>query len=209
MGLRVQLVGRRFGRLSVTGFSHYGLRRRTYWECLCDCGGRKVVSGSSLLRGTCKSCGCLRREAVSTVNKSHGMTGSRTYRIWCSMRARCDYPSAGKAYANYGGRGIAYDSSWRHFETFLVDMGECPSEHHSIDRIDNNGSYCKENCRWATTGEQARNTSRSVLLSTADGIKVARDIAVENGIKIETFKKRLYVYGWSVEEACGLTPRVR
>jgi hypothetical protein len=143
--------------------------------------------------------------------KTHGHTRgkvfTRTYSIWASMLARCSTPSA-TGYANYGGRGISVCEKWRKFEGFLEDMGECP-DGLSIDRLDTNGNYEPGNCRWASDAEQARNTTRTVYVHVAGEKKVARDVAAANGIHIATFKKRLYVYGWPVEQACGVSPRIK
>ena len=136
---------------------------------------------------------------------SHRMSKTRTYRIWCGMKARCDTPSA-TGYNQYGAKGISYTPAWACFESFLADMGEAP-EGKSLDRIDGDKGYSFDNCRWSTVAAQNRNTTRNVTVGP-DNL-IARDVAKTNGITEAAFKKRLYCYGWSVEEACGMTPRVR
>jgi len=86
---------------------------------------------------------------------THGMSRTRIYKSWCHMKARCDNPND-KKYPSYGGRGISYDPSWSSFENFVADMGACPIGY-TLDRKNNNGNYCKENCRWASPSEQAFN----------------------------------------------------
>lgn len=163
-------TGNRHGRLTVLGLGT-SPNREIYWLCQCDCGSQVTVRGSSLRRGTTRSCGCLQREVSSRVLVSlheaglwttHGHTRgrrkSRTYRSWASMIARVTNPSNDR-FQDYGGRGITVCNRWRAFENFLDDMGERP-DGMSLDRIDNDGNYEPGNCRWATPRQQQRNSRR-------------------------------------------------
>lgn len=127
-----------------------------------------------------------------------------TMSSWSAMIARCCSPSH-TSYADYGGRGVAVCERWRHsFSNFLEDMGDRPSERHSIDRIDNNGNYEPSNCRWATTREQRRNSRQNRLLTFNGETLIVSDMAAKYGLKTHSLFTRLRL-GWSLEKAL-LTP---
>jgi hypothetical protein len=154
---RLDLTGQIFGRLTVKEFSHV-VGNNSYWLCVCECGNTTKTQGNGLKRGESKSCGCLNKENHTT----HGLERHPIYGSWHNMIDRC-YNPKNKSYANYGGRGITVCDSWRESpRNFLEDMGDKP-EGTSIDRIDSNGNYTKENCRWATDSEQQRNRRDTVL----------------------------------------------
>lgn len=158
------LSNQRFGRWVVLGFGRFKVdacgRYRPFWECRCDCGKERLVSGQSLTRGVSNSCGCVQRRVRSHGFCQGGHAGTNaTYKIWNGMKARCQ-SSKNKAYRFYGGRGITVCERWQKFENFYADMGERPTGL-SIERIDNNKGYSPENCCWATMEDQWKNKRKA------------------------------------------------
>lgn len=199
MGKRIDLKGMKFGRLTVISYSHTNKGKMACWRCACECGKEVVVSGSDLRTEKTKSCGCLNSERSSLRFKKHGKSKTRIYMIWCSMLKRCNNESD-KGYKNYGGRGIKVCKRWLKFENFFADMGEKPSGK-SLDRIDNDGDYCPENCRWATRKQQARNT-RAVALFEMDGKrKSIAEWAELYGISSLRIWYRVNKLGWDLKKA--------
>lgn len=149
MSYRVNLQGLRFGKLLVVEYSDLGnSTSKRNWKCLCDCGNPCFKSTSELNSGAGRSCGC--------VKKKHGMSDTRPYTIWYDMKRRCDREYQ-KSYESYGGRGITYSDNWKSFENFWLDMGNTYGDNLTLERVDVNGDYCKENCEWVAKEDQSLN----------------------------------------------------
>lgn len=201
------LSGLRFARWTVIAFSHTSANRQAMWNCECACGHKKIVNGSSLIQGDSTSCGCHKIEVAGRQNITHGEGNHSTpeYRIWTGMNRRCSTPSV-RAWPNYGGRGICVCDQWQHsYETFLRDMGRRPSPGHSIDRINNDGNYSPDNCRWATKREQMLNTRRTAFI---DGCPL-HALSAESGIPQRVLYKRLFVHEWPLARALSKPLRQR
>ena len=147
--------GDKYGRLTAVEFVKKD-KNYQLWLFVCDCGNKKVLRISSVKNGNTESCGCINREMISKRNYKHGMAKTITYISWYSMKTRCLNKNR-KYYYRYGGRGITICPEWLNsFTNFLADMGERPKGK-TLDRKDNNGNYCKSNCRWATAKQQRLN----------------------------------------------------
>lgn len=192
-----QLLGKRFGRLEVVEDAGYD-KRGHWWICICDCSKRTTVRSANLMSGNTTSCGCYHAERQREVPKTHGKHGSRTWNIWANMRQRCSNPNA-SGWDDYGGRGIRVCSEWQSFEAFYADMGDVP-DGYSIERIDANGHYCKDNCKWIPRALQARNTRQSHVIEFGGKTLPLVEWAEKLGMKYYTLHSRIK-RGWSVERA--------
>ncbi len=208
MGKFIDLTGQKFGRLTVIKRVENTDDGRIKWLCLCECGKKIIVQAGSLKGGNTKSCGCFHKEQAKNANYKHGHSSngiiSHTYITWIQIIQRCTNPKR-IDYKNYGGRGIKICEAWMKFEGFLQDMGERPSNT-SIDRVNNNGNYCKENCKWSTRKEQQRNKRDNKSITIGDETKCIAGWCEELGLRYHTVITRLR-RGWSDEEALEIVSR--
>lgn len=194
------LIQQQFGRLTVIERApNHG--KQVAWRCRCECGGDVVVDGIRLTRGVTKSCGCLRRETAHAQRnkRTHGLTGSTTYRAWRQMKARClnvRHP----AYPDYGERGITVCTRWlESFENFLADMGYKP-DGLTLERRNNDGPYSPDNCYWATWMQQAQNRRSTRLATFAGETLCFAEWARRVGLSCSVFAGRIR-RGWSMDRA--------
>lgn len=150
------LIGKEFYRLTVVARAENSKNGQSRWCCVCACGKEITTLGSSLVNSKTKSCGCLRKEKLGDLRRTHNLSKSQIYNSWRGMKERCDNPN-NSHFDIYGGRGISFDHKWSTFNGFYEDMGGSYVEGWELDRIDVNGNYCKDNCRWVDQSEQCYN----------------------------------------------------
>lgn len=202
MGAKLNLVGQTFGRLMVVSESDR-IKTKVAWTCQCSCGNTVTKTTHDLRRNHVKSCGCLTHDTKSTL--THGDSGSLEYGIWIAMKKRC-YNPISVGYKNYHDRGIVVCDRWLHsYENFLEDMGRRPNSKMSIDRIDNNGNYCPENCRWATRAQQNNNTRWNRIIEYGGVKRTMKEWSIVYSIRYGTLANRINTLKWNVEKTL-LTP---
>lgn len=193
----IDLIGQRFGRLTVIRRDGANKNGSATWLCKCDCGNVKVVSGRDLINGDTKSCGCSRRTP-----RKHGMTKTRLYRIWSDMKNRCQNPN-NHAYKDYGGRGIVVCGEWSDdfncFKEWAINNGY--SKELTIERLDFNKGYCPDNCTWITLSEQAQNRRRCIFVTIGEKTLNLQQWCNELGIDYKLVHNRIYKLGWEPEKA--------
>jgi len=191
MGKYIDLSGRRFGKIKVLFRSGTSINKKPIFKVVCDCGVSKDVVGSGLLIGHIVSCGCSK-------GFKHGLSKTKEYRVWAGMLSRCRDKNL-KIYPLYGGRGIKVCDRWLEFSNFMLDMGERPSDKHSIDRVDVNGNYEPNNCRWADRETQDNNKRSNVYLTMNGVTKTMKQWCILLGVKQPTM--RCYLKRHSFNEA--------
>ncbi|WP_093335135.1 hypothetical protein [Salibacterium halotolerans] len=182
--------GEVFGKLKVIEFTKTSNRGPLY-KCLCRCGNHREFAGKDLRNGNNKSCGCL--------TQSHGMTGSRPYRVWSNMKKRCNN-EMNPDYPRYGGRGITYCPKWETFEGFWEDMKDGYRSDLTLDRIDVNGNYIKENCRWINRKKQNNNRRNNNLYEYKGETLTLPDICEKYGYDYSIIRARVQS-GMTIDEA--------
>ena len=198
----IDITGMRFGNLTAIEFAGRKTRpsgnKYVCWKCKCDCGNITIVDGEELRKGRTKSCGCQwHKTGKDGVRYKHGETKSRLYKIWSNMKYRC-YNSHSRSYKHYGGRGIEVCEEWKNdyqaFRDWAIENGydsEAPMGQCTIDRINVNGNYEPDNCRWISDKEQQRNRTNNVLIEYKGKVQTASQWAEQFGTSKECFYAHL------------------
>jgi len=192
---KIDLTNKRFTCLKVLKDVGRSSQGKVLWKCLCDCGNMVTVQSSSLLTQHTRSCGCLKQGHTPI----HGKFGMPVYIAWASMKGRCNNPN-NISYPNYGGRGIKVCDRWQDFQNFYADMGASYKKGLTLDRIDNNGDYTLENCRWLTKAQQQRNRRNTIKVVYRGQQRVLIELAEEFDINAKTVLRRIQ-RDWRVEDA--------
>lgn len=201
MSKLIDITGNRYGMLTVICRDENRPRGVVTWKCKCDCGNVKTVIGRNLKSGQVKSCGCM-RVMLAKNTATHHMTGTRLYRIWSMIKARCCRKSL-PAYKEYGGRGIKMCDEWKKsFENFMEwAFANGYEENLTIDRIDFNGDYCPENCRWVPFSEQALNRRSNIRIEYNGEVHCLSEWCKIYGKNYYRVHDRMYKKKWNFERA--------
>lgn len=192
-------AGNKYGRLTAIKFHHKDKWRHPYWLFKCKCGNKKVIDVYKVTTKATKSCGCLHKELLSKNNATHRMTKTPTYISWIDMKTRC-YNQKYRQRRNYKDKGITICDRWKNsFENFYQDMGKRPAGK-TLDRINNDGNYELNNCRWATAKQQANNTSKNCIILFNKQAKTLAEWSQFLNIKYSTIHSRLN-RGWSINKS--------
>lgn len=205
------LSGKRFGKLVVVKRAPNRIQKsgqfKVMWECQCDCGNVKDINSFDLKSGATKSCGCMHNEIFSKIRKTHGMYGTRIYRIWNNMRERCTNKNV-FAFKDYGGRGIEVYQEWANFEIFYKWAKSAGySDSLTLERKDVNGNYCPENCCWIPAKLQSRNTRKTFWITYQGETKCAAEWSEITGIPRSTLYNRKHKLKWSDDKIIGTSKK--
>lgn len=197
----IDLTGQKFGKLTPVKFFRDS-KGRILWECKCDCGNVKIAKAIKLRLKNVRSCGCLRHESWKKRKCHHSFSKTPTHNSWLSMKSRC-YNKSNSSYKDYGGRGIKVCKRWlgkRGFKNFLDDMNIRP-ENTTLDRINNEGNYESQNCRWANVDTQARNRRSTLSIEYKGETKCLMDWSLCLNIPYRRLMSRIWRSKWSIEKA--------
>lgn len=198
------IAGQTFGLLTAVKQIDrpLGVKNGTYWECYCACSSTHKATLNNLQSGKVDSCGCLSKQKWKIAATTHGLSRHPINKVWEGMIDRCKNP-ANKRYANYGGRGITVCDKWQTLEGFAEDMLVSYEEGLTLDRIDNNQCYTKENCRWTNAKVQANNKTSNVKYEYKGSLKTIAEIIEEENLQLSysTIWARIHQSGWGLIEA--------
>lgn len=193
------ITGKKFGMLTVIEYVETK-NHRAMFKCVCDCGKECVKVGSLLTAGKTRSCGCLAKN--NTDQTTHGLSKTHLYGVWCTMKSRCHNKNS-QRYSLYGGRGVVVCDEWLHdFKSFYDwSYANGYNEKLTLDRIDVNGNYSPENCRWVDMKTQNNNRRNNNLMTYNGKTQTLHQWADEYGIRYGTLWARINTYNWSIEKA--------
>lgn len=207
MRLAVDITGKRYDRLVVVEYVGKTSNGHSLWLCRCDCGAETKVTKSNLSCGRQVSCGCKRREQAGVMNKTHGKSGTRLYRIFTNMVSRTENENV-PCFSVYGGRGVSICKEWREdfsaFANWAVQNGY--SDNLTLDRIDNDKGYCPDNCRWVPWLKQFENRRTTAYIEHNGKRKTIKEWAQVYQLDSKLLRRRLQD-GWSFQDALE-TPRL-
>lgn len=197
MSRYIDKVGRVYSYLEVVSLYEIRKKEGSVWLCRClynNCGKEVIVRGYSLETGHTKSCGCFNVAASKKRVYIDGRCGTKEYVVYDNMHSRC-YNPANKRYKDYGRRGIVICGRWHRdnpdgYLNFLEDMGKIPSDRYTIDRVNNDGIYCKENCRWVLRSVQSRNKRNNILITIGDLTLCLMDWSIKMGVSYSLLYRR-------------------
>lgn len=194
------LTGKKFNKLTVLERVCKENTKQTYWICRCECGKETITTSAHLKNGHTKSCGCIQKEVVKKYFTTHNMTNTKLYKVWRAIIDRTEY-SSNKRYKNYGDRGIKMCKEWRkdfkNFYNWAINNGY--KEGLTIDRINVNGDYEPNNCRWVTWEEQENNRTNNHYITYKVETHTMKQWSEILGIKYSTLSNRLNSYNWDIE----------
>lgn len=198
------LTGMKFGRLTVISRAENGKNWKVRWNCHCDCGNDVTVYASHLMNGHTQSCGCYNKDIIRSRNKEnrkYKYCNTRIYDCWKDMLRRC-YNNDDEKYHTYYEKGITVCEEWHDFKIFQEwALNNGYQDNLTIDRIDNNGNYCPENCRWTTLKIQANNTSRNRKIEYQGEIKTLAQWCDQFNLPYKIIENRINRYNWAINEA--------
>ncbi len=196
----IDLTGRTYNRLTV--LKYIG---SSTWLCKCSCGNTCQARSYAIRKNIVVSCGCYKAEKAKEFHTTHGHSSKRTptYQVWDGVIQRCTNKK-NQAYKNYGGRGIRVSGKWLKFENFLKDMGEKPTTKHSIERIDNNGGYESQNCKWILLSKQHINKRTNFMITYKQIAMPLSEWAKKYNIHPSTLRNRIVRSRWPIDKSLTL-----
>lgn len=199
----IDLTGQKFNRLLVIEPARTKSGKFA-WKCKCDCGNYTITQGTELKNGRTKSCGCYAKDFARTKFTKHGLSNNKLRFVFNSMHARCENPNNNQ-YHNYGNRGVVVCNEWKAPDGFINfynwAMSNGYAEGLQIDRIDNDGNYCPQNCRWVTPHENSLNKRVSLKTEYKGQVKTLMEFAEEFNIPYKTLFCRIKYLGWDIEKS--------